>query len=126
MWERLLGEWSDVRVPMLEWAALWLRDHAPPAPRVSIVHGDYRIGNFLVEDGAHHGDSRLGAGAPRRSRRRSRLDLHAGVARPLAATCVICSTASELLDDYNALTGFDMSRARGALLGGVRRSTSSR
>ena len=51
MWERLLGEWSATRVPMLEWAALWLRDHAPPAPRASIVHGDFRIGNFLVDEG---------------------------------------------------------------------------
>lgn len=51
LWERPLGQWSDMRVPMLEWAAIWLRENAPAAPSVSIVHGDYRIGNFLVEDG---------------------------------------------------------------------------
>jgi aminoglycoside phosphotransferase (APT) family kinase protein len=50
-WERRLGQWSDRRVPMLEWAAIWLRDNAPRAPRISIVHGDYRIGNFLVDQG---------------------------------------------------------------------------
>ncbi len=50
-WEALLARWSPRRVPMLEWAAIWLREHAPPAPRISIVHGDYRIGNFLVEAG---------------------------------------------------------------------------
>ncbi len=47
-WESLLTQWSRRRTPMLEWAAIWLRDNAPVAPRISIVHGDYRIGNFLV------------------------------------------------------------------------------
>jgi len=51
MWQRLLGQWSDARVPMLEWAAIWLRENAPAAPCISIVHGDYRIGNFLVDAG---------------------------------------------------------------------------
>lgn len=50
-WERLLGEWSPSRVPMLEHAAIWLRAHAPVAPRIAIVHGDFRIGNFLVDGG---------------------------------------------------------------------------
>lgn len=50
-WEALLAKWSPRRVPMLEWAAIWLREHAPPASRISIVHGDYRIGNFLVAEG---------------------------------------------------------------------------
>lgn len=50
-WEALLARWSPRRVPMLEWAAIWLREHAPPASRIGIVHGDYRIGNFLVEKG---------------------------------------------------------------------------
>jgi aminoglycoside phosphotransferase (APT) family kinase protein len=50
-WEGLLRQWSDRRVPMLEWAAIWLRANAPRAPRISVVHGDFRIGNFLVADG---------------------------------------------------------------------------
>ena len=37
---------------MLEWAAIWLRENAPAAPKISIVHGDFRIGNFL-ETGGH-------------------------------------------------------------------------
>ncbi|MCV0396709.1 MAG: phosphotransferase family protein [Rhizobiaceae bacterium] len=49
-WERRLGEWSERRVPMLELAARWLGDNAPAAPRIAIVHGDYRIGNFLEVD----------------------------------------------------------------------------
>lgn len=36
---------------MLEWAAIWFKTHAPAAPGISIVHGDFRIGNFLVADG---------------------------------------------------------------------------
>jgi aminoglycoside phosphotransferase (APT) family kinase protein len=48
-WEALLMSWSKARVPMLEWAAIWLRERAPVAPRISVVHGDFRIGNFLVD-----------------------------------------------------------------------------
>lgn len=33
--------------PQLHHAMRWLRRHAPVAPRVTIVHGDYRVGNFL-------------------------------------------------------------------------------
>jgi len=50
-WESLLSQWSHARVPMLEWAAIWLRERAPVAPRISVVHGDFRIGNFLVDEG---------------------------------------------------------------------------
>jgi aminoglycoside phosphotransferase (APT) family kinase protein len=46
-WLGLLGQWSPERVPLLELAALWLRENAPVAERISITHGDYRIGNFL-------------------------------------------------------------------------------
>jgi aminoglycoside phosphotransferase (APT) family kinase protein len=49
-WLGLLSRWSPERVPMLELAALWLRDNAPPAARISITHGDFRIGNFLQQD----------------------------------------------------------------------------
>ena len=50
-WEGRLAQWAKARVPMLEWAAIWLRDNAPAAPRISVVHGDFRIGNFLVDAG---------------------------------------------------------------------------
>lgn len=36
---------------MLRWAMLWLRRNLPVAPRVSLIHGDYRLGNFLEVDG---------------------------------------------------------------------------
>lgn len=50
-WEARLRQWSRRRHPVLERALPWLRRHAPAAPAVVVVHGDYRIGNFLVADG---------------------------------------------------------------------------
>ena len=50
-WERLMRQWSTRRYPILEWALIWFRAHAPKAPRITVVHGDYRIGNFLDLDG---------------------------------------------------------------------------
>ena len=35
--------------PIMVDAGHWLLHHAPAAPRLSIVHGDYRLGNFLAE-----------------------------------------------------------------------------
>ena len=37
--------------PQLHHAMRWLLRHAPLAPRVVIVHGDYRVGNFLELEG---------------------------------------------------------------------------
>ena len=50
-WEERIHRWSTRRQPLLEWAVHWFRAHAPVADRVSIVHGDYRIGNFLEGGG---------------------------------------------------------------------------
>ena len=36
---------------MMHRVLAWLREHQPRAPRLSIVHGDYRLGNFLERDG---------------------------------------------------------------------------
>ncbi|MCP5071133.1 MAG: phosphotransferase family protein [bacterium] len=43
----LVGEPS----PLVEEAAQWLRNHAPESERISIIHGDPGIGNFLHLDG---------------------------------------------------------------------------
>jgi aminoglycoside phosphotransferase (APT) family kinase protein len=51
LWSGHIQEWSSRRHPMLEWATAWLRANAPTAQRISITHGDYRIGNFLEQDG---------------------------------------------------------------------------
>lgn len=35
--------------PVLTEALLWLRRHAPASDRVALLHGDYRLGNWLIE-----------------------------------------------------------------------------
>lgn len=50
VWVDRMHEWSSRRWPMLEWAARRFRATAVPAPHITIVHGDYRIGNFLLAD----------------------------------------------------------------------------
>ena len=50
IWSQHIAHWSPRSFPMLTWAERWLRENAPIAPCVSIVHGDYRIGNFLRQD----------------------------------------------------------------------------
>lgn len=35
--------------PSMQWIYQWLLRNVPTAPRLSLVHGDYRIGNFLTE-----------------------------------------------------------------------------
>jgi aminoglycoside phosphotransferase (APT) family kinase protein len=50
-WERYLRRHERRPYPILEWGLLWLRANSPRAPRISVIHGDYRIGNFLVLDG---------------------------------------------------------------------------
>jgi aminoglycoside phosphotransferase (APT) family kinase protein len=39
------------RLPVLHHALAWLRANAPAAADVTLVHGDYRVGNFLEQDG---------------------------------------------------------------------------
>jgi aminoglycoside phosphotransferase (APT) family kinase protein len=36
--------------PAIAFAFQWLKTHAPMAGRIALVHGDYRLGNFLFED----------------------------------------------------------------------------
>lgn len=45
VWEEDRGE----DLPLLEVAANWLERHAPPLDVVSVLHGDYRAGNFLFD-----------------------------------------------------------------------------
>src|SRR5437867_3403962 len=53
--ERELGRWEErirrsglpVSPPLAE-ALLWCRRHAPATDAITLVHGDYRLGNFLV------------------------------------------------------------------------------
>lgn len=45
--EQLLDAY-DVARPAFEVALRWLRVHAPPSTRRSVVHGDFRVGNLIV------------------------------------------------------------------------------
>jgi len=48
-WERVWEEDSLVPDPLMTVVSQWLRRNAPPIDRVSLVHGDYRSGNFLFD-----------------------------------------------------------------------------
>lgn len=49
LWEKALRRWQLREYPVVEQSLSWLQAHCPTAPHVAIVHGDYRIGNFLVD-----------------------------------------------------------------------------
>ena len=118
MWERM-REWSARRFPMLEWAVIWFREQAPQASRISVVHGDYRIGNFLVDRRAHHRHPGLGAGAfgdPNEDLGWISMQAWRGRSPYL---CHLFES-EEMLDRYNALTGFGRTPPKRALLGSVR------
>lgn len=63
-WRRELAHWEDVLdqdelepQPIARAAIRWLRRNPPPpAQRITVVHGDYRSGNFLFD-----GDGKIGA-----------------------------------------------------------------
>lgn len=46
VWEEDRGE----NLPFVEVAANWLERNLPPIDRVSVIHGDYRSGNFLFNE----------------------------------------------------------------------------
>jgi aminoglycoside phosphotransferase (APT) family kinase protein len=50
-WEEVQGQMALVRDPIVEDAYAWLRDREPDPAEPAIVHGDYRIGNCLNQDG---------------------------------------------------------------------------
>ncbi len=50
-YEQLIARWAMRPYPLAEWGIRWLKRHEPVAPRVTIVHGDYRTGNFLEAGG---------------------------------------------------------------------------
>lgn len=56
-WEGVLDDDQTEPLPIVRAAIRWLRANPPPPPaRVSVVHGDYRTGNFLFDaDGGVHG-----------------------------------------------------------------------
>ncbi|MBL6749513.1 MAG: phosphotransferase family protein [Nevskia sp.] len=49
-WARIWREDANEEIPLLRLAEAWLRRNAPPIDRLSLVHGDYRAGNFLYSE----------------------------------------------------------------------------
>ena len=47
-WEAVYEESFLVEVPLIRWLIGWLRNNIATSGRVGLVHGDYRIGNFMV------------------------------------------------------------------------------
>ena len=51
LYQNLIARWAMRPYPLADWGIRWLKSHKPVAPRVTIVHGDYRTGNFLEAGG---------------------------------------------------------------------------
>jgi aminoglycoside phosphotransferase (APT) family kinase protein len=50
-WEKVVDEDEREPQPIVRAAIRWLKRNKPPAAqKISVVHGDYRTGNFLVDD----------------------------------------------------------------------------
>lgn len=49
-WERVWEEDSNEDIPLMRFAADWLRRNMPAVDRLSVIHGDYRAGNFLYTE----------------------------------------------------------------------------
>lgn len=49
-WERVWEEDANEDVPLMRLTMAWLRRNMPPVDHVSVVHGDYRLGNFLYTE----------------------------------------------------------------------------
>ena len=50
-WESLFLKNRMEPLPALVAAFQWLKAHAPKAERIALLHGDFRFGNFLYQDG---------------------------------------------------------------------------
>lgn len=50
-WEALFQRTALVDEPLMWETFDWLRENQPEVPETTLVHGDFRIGNMLVEDG---------------------------------------------------------------------------
>lgn len=48
-WDRIWEEDSFEPLPIVRYTAQWLRRNAPPIDRLTVVHHDYRAGNFLFD-----------------------------------------------------------------------------
>lgn len=49
-WEAFLDDATLIEVPMLRTAISWCRHHLATSSEITLCHGDYRIGNFMLRD----------------------------------------------------------------------------
>ncbi|WP_336133608.1 phosphotransferase family protein [Natronomonas amylolytica] len=54
-WESLYRETVLVEEPLMEEALEWLKHNQPTVDETTLVHGDFRVGNMLVDDGTMTG-----------------------------------------------------------------------
>ena len=50
-WEEVIARAGFLHKPVVNYAAHWLRDNLPDCDRVVVVHGDYRTGNYIHQNG---------------------------------------------------------------------------
>lgn len=51
LWEERINRKALQAFPVIKDATIWLKNNCPTAQQISIVHGDYRMGNFLEKNG---------------------------------------------------------------------------
>jgi aminoglycoside phosphotransferase (APT) family kinase protein len=51
-WDRVWAEDAEEEVPLVALASSWLHKHAPAVEKLSVVHGDFRTGNYLFDEGS--------------------------------------------------------------------------
>ncbi len=49
-WDRVWEEDAEEEVPLMALASSWLHKHAPSVEKLSVVHGDFRTGNYLFDE----------------------------------------------------------------------------
>lgn len=49
-WDRVWAEDAEEEVPLVALASSWLHKHAPSVDTLSVVHGDFRTGNYLFDE----------------------------------------------------------------------------
>jgi aminoglycoside phosphotransferase (APT) family kinase protein len=49
-WDRVWEEDAQEEVPIVALASSWLHKHAPKVEELSVVHGDFRTGNYLFDE----------------------------------------------------------------------------
>src|SRR5205823_4733770 len=48
--QRKILEFRGLHLPALEWGLRWAAENTPKNARFTAVHGDFRLGNFIVDE----------------------------------------------------------------------------